>query len=265
MTTSATAMTALLQLEARSGTGAPRTGTLRDRCKLSLRHPSVERRGEPVRRRTDFEFLTAMLQSTFGKNDARKCARCIFRRYVGLADAISNWNINKCDSYVRGKEISEIFGDIHPIISQVLSAAYESKPVISHYSDLITKLQWSIGMKDVEEMRALFLDSANHLLADETLSTGTVNHVPVYVREVIERSLAARATAIILAHNHPSGKVEPSDEDIQMTNQINESMSLVGITLHDHIIVGKGRWYSFKSAGMLVPHDNDGRKQFHSI
>jgi DNA repair protein RadC len=129
---------------------------------------------------------------------------------------------------------------------------FASKPILSRYSEVIAHLQWTIGMKDVEEMRALFLDAANHLLADKVLSTGTVNHVPVYTREVVEHCLAAHATAVILAHNHPSGKVEPSEEDIEMTNKVHKSVSLVGITLHDHIIVGKGRWYSFKNSGILA-------------
>ena len=98
----------------------------------------------------------------------------------------------------------------------------------------------------------LFLDNRNRLLADEAQQRGTVNHTPVYPREVAKRALELHATALILVHNHPSGDPTPSRDDIAMTEQIRVAAAALSIVLHDHIIVGNGRWLSFRREGLLV-------------
>jgi DNA repair protein RadC len=102
-----------------------------------------------------------------------------------------------------------------------------------------------------EQFRVLFLDNRNRLLADEVLGQGTVNHTPVYPREVVKRALELHATAIILVHNHPSGDPSPSREDIEMTREIKQAAATLSILLHDHIIVGNGQWLSFRKAELL--------------
>ena len=233
--------------------GVRQHGHVKDVCQLQLRKRSIGKQGKFARYWTELEFLTVVLQAGFDKNGAEKCANCLLQKYAGFSDAVLNFRIEKCENYSAGKTVGAIMQGIYSLILRLTYETFESKPVISHTSELVTYLHWALGMKNVEEFRVLFLDSANHLLADEVLSTGTVNHVPVYIRDVLERSLAAHATAVILVHNHPSGKVEPSDEDIEMTNRVNETMNLVGIQLHDHIIIGRCGWYSFRSAGMISP------------
>jgi DNA repair protein RadC len=103
----------------------------------------------------------------------------------------------------------------------------------------------------VEQFRILFLDSRNRLIADEVLSRGTVNHTPVYPREVMRRALALQASALILAHNHPSGDPAPSREDVAMTGEIVAAAQALSIMVHDHVIIGNGRWVSFRSEGLL--------------
>jgi len=105
--------------------------------------------------------------------------------------------------------------------------------------------------KQIEEFRALFLDRQNQLIADEVLSTGTVDHTPVYPREVMKRALTLSASAMIIVHNHPSGDPTPSKADIQMTKQLDEIRKSLGIVLHDHLIIARGSEYSFKSEGLL--------------
>jgi len=95
------------------------------------------------------------------------------------------------------------------------------------------------------------LDRRNRLAADEALQTGTVDHVPVYPREVVKRALELNASALILVHNHPSGDATPSEEDIIMTDQIRRGAEALGLTLHDHLIIGSGGTYSFRSNGLL--------------
>lgn len=140
---------------------------------------------------------------------------------------------------------------IYPFLVKATAAALQSKPVISQMSELVTYFQWSSGLLPVEEMRVLYLNSANHLLFDEVIATGTVNHVAVYVRNIVERCIAANATAIIVVHNHPSGNVEPTPDDCNLTRRVLAATNLVGVVLHDHFIVAKGRWFSFRSAGLM--------------
>jgi DNA repair protein RadC len=108
-----------------------------------------------------------------------------------------------------------------------------------------------LAREKVEQFRLLFLDNRNRLLADEAQARGTVNHTPVYPREVVKRALDLHATAVILVHNHPSGDPSPSQDDIEMTAEIKRAMAALGIVLHDHIIVGNGKWLSFRKTGLL--------------
>lgn len=105
--------------------------------------------------------------------------------------------------------------------------------------------------KGNEHFRVLYLDRKNVLIADEELAEGTVDHVPVYPREVVKRALALNASALILAHNHPSGDPTPSQADITMTMAIRDAATTLGIVLHDHLIIGKGAEVSFRSEGLL--------------
>jgi DNA repair protein RadC len=97
----------------------------------------------------------------------------------------------------------------------------------------------------------LFLDTKNVLLADEAQGRGTVDHTPVYPREVAKRALELHASAVILVHNHPSGDPAPSPQDIAMTAEVGRALATIGVVLHDHVIVGNGRWISFRAEGLL--------------
>jgi DNA repair protein RadC len=103
----------------------------------------------------------------------------------------------------------------------------------------------------VEQFRVLFLDPRNRLLADEAQGKGTVNHTPVYPREVVKRALEVGATALILVHNHPSGDPTPSRADVEMTAEVKAAAAVFGIVLHDHLIVGNGRQTSLRREGLL--------------
>jgi len=105
--------------------------------------------------------------------------------------------------------------------------------------------------RETEQFRVLFLDRKNVLVADEVQASGTVDHVPVYPREVVKRALELNASALILVHNHPSGDPTPSDADIAMTNAIDTAAQALSITLHDHLVIGATGEFSFRSAGYL--------------
>ncbi len=113
-------------------------------------------------------------------------------------------------------------------------------------------LQACMGHEVVEQFRVLFLDGACHLLADDLMGTGTVNHSPVYPREIMHRALQLGAEKLVLAHNHPAGRSEPSGADIEMTMRIAQIGKLMGVVVHDHIIVGNGRTHSFRAMGLIA-------------
>ncbi len=108
-----------------------------------------------------------------------------------------------------------------------------------------------MGHEAKEQFRLLFLDRKNHLLAEEVHQRGTIDHTPVYPREVVQRALEVGAGALVLVHNHPSGEVQPSKDDIEMTRAIADACRPLGIAIHDHIIIGKGEVASFKALGLL--------------
>jgi DNA repair protein RadC len=125
------------------------------------------------------------------------------------------------------------------------------RPVLNNWDRLMDYLTTVLSREKVEQFRILFLDPRNRLIADEAQARGTVNHTPVYPREVVRRALELHATALILVHNHPSGDPTPSRADIEMTEEVRDAVSVLGVTLHDHVIVGNGRWLSFRQEGLL--------------
>ena len=125
------------------------------------------------------------------------------------------------------------------------------RPVLNNWDALIGYLNAALGRESVEQFRVLYLDSRNRLIADEAQARGTVNHTPVYPREVVKRALELHATALILVHNHPSGDPRPSRADIEMTEEVRVAASALGIALHDHLVIGRGQHVSFKREGLF--------------
>lgn len=123
--------------------------------------------------------------------------------------------------------------------------------MISSWNALLDYCQTTMAHRETEQFRVFFLDRKNTLIADEAQAQGTVDHVPVYPREVMKRALELNASALILVHNHPSGDPTPSQSDIDMTHQIQAAGSALGITLHDHLVIGKSRELSFRSEGLI--------------
>jgi DNA repair protein RadC len=123
--------------------------------------------------------------------------------------------------------------------------------VISSWSALLDYCHTSMSHLETEQFRVLFLDRKNVLIADQEQARGTVDHVPVYPREIMKRALELNASALILVHNHPSGDPSPSEADIAMTRQIETAAQALSITIHDHLIIGRSSEFSFRSAGYL--------------
>ncbi|MEM7422489.1 MAG: DNA repair protein RadC [Pseudomonadota bacterium] len=126
-----------------------------------------------------------------------------------------------------------------------------NKCVLSSWTALMDYCKTAMAHRDTEQFRILFLDRKNVLIADEEQAKGTVDHVPVYPREVVKRCLELNSSAVILVHNHPSGDPTPSRSDIDMTRQVEQAAKAVGVTVHDHVIIGKESDTSFRSQGLL--------------
>ena len=133
----------------------------------------------------------------------------------------------------------------------MLKSELRDKQVLASWSAVIDYCHAAMAYEDREQFRILFLDKRNQLIADEVQQTGTVDHTPVYPREVIKRALEHGATAIILVHNHPSGDPSPSSADVQMTRQINDIAKPLNITVHDHIIIGRSGHASLKGLRLI--------------
>ena len=123
--------------------------------------------------------------------------------------------------------------------------------VVSSWDALLTYCHTVMAHRDTEQFRILFLDTKNVLIADEEQAKGTLDHVPVYPREVVKRALELNAASMILVHNHPSGDPTPSQADIAMTRQISDAAGTLGITVHDHLIIGKSCEISFRAQGLF--------------
>jgi DNA repair protein RadC len=134
---------------------------------------------------------------------------------------------------------------------RMLKSEIRNKQILASWTSVIDYCHAAMAYEEREQFRILFLDKKNVLIADEVQQTGTVDHTPVYPREVVKRALELSATAIILVHNHPSGDPTPSRADIEMTKLIMDTAKPLGITLHDHIIIGKDGHVSFKGLHLI--------------
>ena len=199
----------------------------------------------------DYEILELVLFRAIPRQDVKPLARRLLDSFGDFNGVLS----------ASAHQLGQIKGVGEAVICElkiVEAAAHRlarsrilQRQVISSWASVIDYCHATMAHRDTEQFRIFFLDRKNVLIADEEQARGTVDHVPVYPREVVKRALQLNASAIILIHNHPSGDPTPSQEDIAMTGQIRQACDTLGITLHDHIIVGKSCELSFKSEGYL--------------
>jgi len=187
----------------------------------------------------DYELLELLLFRSIPRRDTKPLAKRLIARF-GSFGAV----LGAPEAQLR--EIDGIGPEVALDLKLVLAAAQRltrgrvaGKEILSSWSEVIEYCRAAMAFADREQLRILFLDKKNALIADELQQTGTVDHTPVYPREVVKRALELSATALILVHNHPSGDPTPSRADIQMTKQIADIAQPLGISVHDHIIVGR--------------------------
>jgi DNA repair protein RadC len=144
-----------------------------------------------------------------------------------------------------------LFRRVREIACRMARADVRARAVLGNWPALLAYLQTAMAYEQIEQFRILFLDRKNHLIADEVQQRGTVNHTPVYPREVLKRALILNASALVVAHNHPSGDPKPSRADIEMTRDLKAAAKALEIELHDHVVIGHGTHASFRSLGLL--------------
>jgi DNA repair protein RadC len=199
----------------------------------------------------EHELIEMVLFLALPRRDTKPIARALLARFGSYANVISASVPDLLAVEGLGEAGVSALKIVQASAQRLAKAEVLYRPVLSNWDRLMEYLQAVLAREKIEQFRVLFLDNRNRLLADEAQSTGTVNHTPVYPREVVKRALELHATAIILVHNHPSGDPSPSDDDIVMTRDIKHAANALSIVLHDHVIVGNGRWLSFRKAGLL--------------
>ena len=199
----------------------------------------------------DYELLELVLFNAVQRRDVKPLAKALIDHFGGFAEVISA-------SPERLKEINGV-GErvvielklVHAAALRLAQGQIKNRQVLTSWSALIDYCRSSMAFKEREQFRIIFLDRKNKILADEVQQEGTVDHTPVYPREVIKRALELNATAIILVHNHPSGDPTPSRADIDMTAKIVEAADKLGIIVHDHVIIGREGHASLKQLGVM--------------
>lgn len=199
----------------------------------------------------DYELLELYLFRSIPRRDIKPLAKALIAKFGSFAEVISA-------PVARLTEVKGISENI-AIDLKIIQAAGQklgretvmSRPVLSSWTALLDYCRSAMQFEEREQFRVLFLDRKNRLIADEVIGQGTIDRAPVYPREVIKRALELNAAAIILTHNHPSGDPTPSQADIDMTANMVNVAKAIGISVHDHIIVGRQNTVSFKSLGLM--------------
>jgi DNA repair protein RadC len=201
---------------------------------------------------SDVELLEAVLHLAIPRRDTKDLAKLLLKRFGSFSGVLSA---------PRERLIEfDHLGELSVTSLKIIQAAAQrfahdrvdrEQPILSSWSSLIDYCRAAMAFEDVEQFRVLFLDKKNRLIADEVQQKGTVDHTPVYPREVVKRALELGASSIILVHNHPSGDPTPSRSDIAMTREIAAAAKALKIEVHDHLIIGRGKHASFKALGLL--------------
>lgn len=214
----------------------------------------------------DYELLELILFFSTDIRDTKPIAKDMIERFGGLGAVLAADPLRYKESIAasnNGNQFDEgrhsedfrytrsLLKAIRALHERVLREEIKMRPVISSWTALIDYLNIAMTHDPTEHFRILFLDRKNILIKDEVQSRGTVDHTPLYPREVVKRALELAASAIIMVHNHPSGDPTPSRADIDMTHQVIEALRGVNITVHDHVIVGKNQHTSFKSQKLI--------------
>ncbi len=199
----------------------------------------------------DYELLEMILFAAHPRGDVKPLAKTLIKTFGSFAGVLRA----DVEALRKVEQVGEAaiaaLKTVHAAAQAMLKEELQDRPIIQSWTSLLDYCRLAMGHRKEEEFRLLFLNHKHALILDEVQNVGTINHTPVYPREVVKRALELGAASIILVHNHPSGDVKPSKDDIDITRQIITAAHPLGIRVHDHIIVGAKDTYSFKSNGLI--------------
>ncbi len=199
----------------------------------------------------DYELLELVLFRAIPRRDVKPLARELLERFTDFNGVISAPVDQLQIVSGVGQTVIQELKIVEAAAHRLAKSKVIGRPAISSWDALLEYCQTTMSHRQTEEFRVFYLDRKNILISDELLGQGTVDHVPVYPREIVKRALHLNASALILVHNHPSGDPTPSQQDIAMTKHIQAAADALGISVHDHLVIGKSREISFQSEGLL--------------
>lgn len=199
----------------------------------------------------DYEMLEMILFRVYPRGDTKPIAKRLLATFGTFAEVINAPPQRLLEVDGIGERAVDELKLIRAAAARLAKTEIRAKPGLSSWAAVVDYLRIAQAYDHIEQFRILFLDKKNNLIADEVQGRGTVDHTPVYVREVVKRALELHATALILVHNHPSGDTTPSRADIDMTKHIADAARPLGITIHDHVIVGRNGHASFRQLRLL--------------
>ncbi len=199
----------------------------------------------------DYELLEMILFRAIKRGDTKPIAKALIARFGSFAEVVSAAPERLMEVKGVGPAVATEIKLIQAAALRLSRGAVINRPVLSSWKAIIDYCHAAMAFAEVESFRLLFIDKKNQLIADEVQQTGTIDHTPVYAREVIKRALELSATALILVHNHPSGDPTPSMADIEMTKRIVSAGNPLGILVQDHIIIGRKGHVSFRNLQLI--------------
>jgi len=199
----------------------------------------------------DYELLEIVLFRSIPRRDVKPIAKELIRRFGSFAETLAAPPARLLEVDGIGESVVQDLKVVEAAARRIAKGAVRNRPVLSSWSAVLDYCRTAMAFCEREQFRLLFLDKRNALIADEVQGQGTVDHTPVYPREVVKRALELSATALILVHNHPSGDPTPSSADVKMTREIIDVAKPLGISVHDHIIVGREGHASLKGMRLI--------------
>jgi len=199
----------------------------------------------------DYELLELTLFAAIPRRDTKPLAKALLKRFGSFAEVIAAPRERLLEIPGVGESVASQLKIVEAAAQRLARTKVLGRPALSSWAALLDYCTAAMARCETEEFRVLFLDRKNHLIADEVQNRGTVDHTPVYPREIIKRALELSASSIILVHNHPSGDPTPSKTDIAMTREIAGAAKALSIAVHDHLVIGRAGHASFKSLGLL--------------
>lgn len=198
----------------------------------------------------DYELLEALLFAAIPRRDVKPLAKQLMKEFSGLMGLLSA-SPERLAATGLGAAATATLMAAGALLLRAQKQEIVGKPLLNSWQRIVDYCRLAMAQHPIEQFRLLFFDRKNHLIGEEVHQTGTIDHTPVYPREVVKRALDMGAGALVLVHNHPSGDPTPSKDDIAMTQAIVEACRPLGIAVHDHIIVGLSETVSFKGLGLL--------------